>query len=192
MHGRVRDEEQQTKIRALIVIAACLALGPMGCATPSLTEPTTAEVKPKPKKVNTRQKALAAGTARGTPQIAREKPPIASGPPAEALSSEEVSSLLAGNSVYAGGSGFQFAALHQDGGALKGKSWSGDATDTGAGNWKVEQNGAYCRKWNNSWAGGEWGCFKVFRKGNALTMERVSGAGANGKMTLVEGNAYGL
>ncbi|MDP2620971.1 MAG: hypothetical protein Q8P46_12490 [Hyphomicrobiales bacterium] len=165
-----------------------MAIGPIGCTWFSDTEGLEAQLDTKAKakpKADPKQKARAAATASPPPQTA-------SSPPAAALSAAEVTSLLTGNSMYAGDGNFQFAALHQTDGALKGKTWNGETTETGTGNWRVEPNGAYCRKWENSWAGGEWGCFKVFRHGNALTMERVSGNGANGEMTLVDGNAYDL
>jgi hypothetical protein len=122
----------------------------------------------------------------------KAKPNIATGPQRQALGASELSAALSGNSVYADASGQKFAAMHGAGGQLKGKAWSGDDGQSGAGSWKVEKDGTYCRKWDNGWAGGQWGCFKVYREGNALTMERVSGAGASGQMTLVPGNAYGL
>ncbi|HSM19119.1 MAG TPA: hypothetical protein VK844_01955 [Hyphomicrobiales bacterium] len=121
-----------------------------------------------------------------------EPPRIAGVSTAGALSADEITVLLTGNSLYSGGSGFRVAALHQSDGALKGKTWSGEDTETGTGRWRVEPDGSYCRKWDNGWAGGEWGCFKLFRQDNALTLERVSGAGANSQMTLVQGNAYDL
>lgn len=109
-----------------------------------------------------------------------------------ALNAQEVRSALAGNSIYATGTDLKFAALHNADGTLKGKAWTGESTDTGTGAWKIDEKGQYCRKWDNAWAGGEWGCFKVYRQGDALMMERVSGAGANGKRNIVPGNAYGL
>lgn len=175
------------RVRALVLVVAFLAFGPIGC-TFSGTEQLEAQLETKSKekpKASPKRTASASGTARAQQQTAGN-------PPAAALSAAEVTSLLTGNSVYAGDGNFQFAALHQSDGALKGKSWNGEVTETGTGNWRVEPNGAYCRKWENSWAGGEWGCFKVFRDGDSLTMERVSGAGANGQMTLVQGNAYDL
>jgi hypothetical protein len=173
------------RVRALVLVGVLLAIGPIGCAGFSDTNGLEAQLESKStgkSKVDPKHKARTA-TARSQ---------TANGAPETALSAEEVTSMLTGNSVYAGDGNFQFAALHEADGALKGKSWNGEVTETGTGNWKVEASGAYCRKWENSWAGGEWGCFKVFRHGNELTMERVSGAGANGEMTLVAGNAYKL
>lgn len=130
----------------------------------------------------------------GGDEPARPKPAAAKPRPAapQALGAREVRALLTGNSVYAASAEVKFAALHAADGRLRGKAWAGDGTATGAGSWKIEADGRYCRKWDNGWAGGEWGCFRLYRQGNAVTMEKVSGAGANGSMTLVPGNAYGL
>lgn len=189
------------KVRALVLLAAGLAIGPVGCTFFSGAEEIEAQLaaaaEQQQANVDPNQTAPAA-EATGTPQQSASalppaaSPPAASPPAAKALSRAEVASLLTGNSMYAADGNFQFAALHQQDGALKGKSWNGEATETGTGSWKVEPDGAYCRKWENAWAGGEWGCFKLFRRGDTLSLERVSGAGANGQMTLVQGNAYGL
>ena len=173
------------KLNASILIAAALALslGACGSSSGGNSPGPQASTKPSPSR-----EAPLAQAATGV----KAKPKIASGPERKALGFDELAGALSGNSVYADGSGQKFAALHEAGGALKGKAWSGSDTQTGAGSWKINADGTYCRKWDNGWAGSEWGCFKVYRQGNALTMERVSGAGANGQMTLVPGNAYGL
>lgn len=153
--------------------AAILAVGLAGCATGL---------------------DLAGGEA-GTATAAAAPPPAArpaGAPAARPLGAEEVRVLLAGNSVYASSAEVRFAALHEPGGGLRGKAWSEGTEDAGRGEWRIEADGRYCRKWDNGWAGGEWGCFRLFRNGNALTMQNVSGAGADGQMVLVPGNAYDL
>jgi len=108
------------------------------------------------------------------------------------LSAEELRSTIAGNSVYVGAGSSEFAAYHSSDGALTGKAWGTGQEQTGDGSWKVNDDGQYCRKWDNAWSGGKWGCFKVYRDGEQLQMERVSGAGANGPMKLEEGNPHEL
>lgn len=110
----------------------------------------------------------------------------------EALDADEVRQALAGNSVYVGGQGSEFAAVHNSDGSMNGRIWGGGAEQSGDGAWKVEDNGQYCRKWNNTWSQGQWGCFQVYREGDKLQLEQVSGSGANGSMELKEGNPHDL
>lgn len=108
------------------------------------------------------------------------------------LEADEVRRMLTGNSLYAGGGGLEFAAIHKPDGAMAGRAWSAEGISQGNGIWRVEADGTYCRKWDNEWADGEWGCFKVMRVDAKLNLQRISGAGTDGDMTLVPGNAYGL
>ena len=187
-----------------IFLSLFLAVGLAGCASDSsgLVEPGQVAAKARDEnKVKQRREAPAAAPSPREPRIAdlQTAPPsraqpaaFAAGAPPAPLTAEEVRALLMGNSLFADGSALKFAALHRADGTLKGKAWGSDDPRTGTGTWKVEPDGAYCRKWDNEWAGGEWGCFRVFRQGNALIMEHISGAGANGQMTLVQGNAHEL
>lgn len=113
-------------------------------------------------------------------------------PPRIPLTSAEIERALIGNSIYAGAGEAEFAALHRPGGALAGRTWTSEGSENGQGSWKVAQDGTYCRKWDNSWGDGRWGCFKIFRKGSELVMERVAGTGSEGTMLVMPGNAYGL
>ncbi|MBZ0215724.1 MAG: hypothetical protein K8F25_04155 [Fimbriimonadaceae bacterium] len=108
------------------------------------------------------------------------------------LSAEELRAAMAGNSVYVGAGGSEFAAYHNSNGSLAGRAWGTGQEQTGAGSWKIDEKGQYCRKWDNAWSGGQWGCFKVYKEGEQLQMERVSGAGANGPMKLQTGNPHDL
>ena len=110
----------------------------------------------------------------------------------EPLSADELRSAMAGNSVYVGAGGSEFAAYHNSDGSLAGRAWGTGQEQTGNGSWKIDEKGQYCRKWDNSWSGGQWGCFKVYKEGEQLQMERVSGAGANGPMKLESGNPHDL
>lgn len=171
-----------------VALGGCASLG--GARAPEL-----ADAEPPPQ-------AQGPDNPSTTPQAAQSRPPARRQPAQTqaqaqaqqrtALSASEVQGLLSGNSVYAGGSGWEFAALHRVDGTLAGRSWGNVPEETGAGSWRVETDGRYCRKWDNAWSGGEWGCFKVYREGATLQLERVSGAGSNGPMTLVQGNAYQL
>lgn len=109
-----------------------------------------------------------------------------------ALNASEVRSTLAGNSVYVGGQGSEFAAVHNSDGSMSGKIWGGGNEQSGEGAWRVDDNGQYCRKWDNSWSQGQWGCFEVYREGDSLQLERVTGSGANGAMELETGNPHNL
>lgn len=109
-----------------------------------------------------------------------------------ALSADEVRTTLAGNSVYVGGQGSEFAAVHNSDGSMNGKIWGGGNEQSGGGAWRVDDNGQYCRKWDNAWSQGQWGCFEVYREGDQLQLERVSGSGANGAMELQSGNPHDL
>lgn len=54
---------------------------------------------------------------------------------------------------------------------------AGARREDAAGAWRVsEDDGLYCRTWNNGWAEGREGCFRVTRNGDALTFDHVSGA----------------
>ncbi len=108
------------------------------------------------------------------------------------LSAEELRTAMAGNSVYVGAGGSEFAAYHNGNGNLSGRAWGSGTEQSGSGSWKINEEGQYCRKWDNTWSGGQWGCFKVYQEGPQLQMERVSGAGANGPMKLESGNPHGL
>jgi hypothetical protein len=199
---------RRTKFSGLIVAGLFLGLGLAGCGSSASLDDVdgkpkasakTKKTKTASKKSRTENQRTASQTAnQRTASVAKPAPrktsPAAARPASSsaALSAGDLQQVLAGNSVYLGGAEQKFAAHHASDGSLKGKAWTGDGTQSGAGAWKINEDGTYCRKWDNGWAGGQWGCFKVYRKGNALTMERVSGAGANGQMTLVPGNAYGL
>ena len=111
---------------------------------------------------------------------------------AAALEADDVRNVLLANSLYASGGGLEFAAIHKADGEMIGRSWTTEDTKQGDGEWRIEADGTYCRKWNNEWADGAWGCFKVVRQDSKLELKRVSGAGADGDMILVPGNAYGL
>ncbi len=109
-----------------------------------------------------------------------------------ALNADEVRATLAGNSVYVGGQGSEFAAVHNADGSMTGRIWGGGNEQSGGGAWRVDDNGQYCRKWDNAWSQGQWGCFEVYRDGDQLQLERVSGSGANGAMELQTGNPHDL
>lgn len=109
-----------------------------------------------------------------------------------ALGAEELRTALAGNSVYVGNPGSEFAAVHNNDGSMAGRSWGSGNDESGEGEWRVDDNGQYCRKWSNGWSAGQWGCFEVYRDGENLQLERVSGAGANGAMELKDGNPHDL
>ena len=145
------------------------------------------------------------GTKTGSPKKAslrktakQSAPPVPAMQPAilqakaAVLEADDVRNVLLANSLYASGGGMEFAAIHKADGEMIGRSWSVEDTKRGDGEWRIDADGTYCRKWNNDWADGAWGCFKIVRQESKLVLKRVSGAGADGDMTLVPGNAYGL
>jgi len=71
---------------------------------------------------------------------------------------------------------WRYTGRHGRDGTMTGLVLAGESREEAAGTWRVTTDGLYCRTWNNTWAEGREGCFRVTRAGDSLTFDHVSGA----------------
>lgn len=103
------------------------------------------------------------------------------GAPARFVQPAEVERQLVGNTLYRqgwrGAAKFRFASAYNDDGTMTAKSWwFGGETKT-TGRWWFNDEGLYCRAWDNRWSEGKEGCFSVSQSADdgRLIFDHVSG-----------------
>lgn len=99
---------------------------------------------------------------------------------AQTLYGREITETLVGNSLHRTGGGWfsswEYTGYHRDDGTMTGRVSSSGGDEDVDGTWEIGADRHYCRTWSNEWAGGERGCFRVTRKGDALIFDHISGA----------------
>jgi hypothetical protein len=71
---------------------------------------------------------------------------------------------------------WDYAGVHRADGTIAGRvSWSG-GEEVASGVWDISSESLYCRTWNNNWGDGRRGCFQVWRGGDVLVFDHVSGS----------------
>jgi hypothetical protein len=113
-----------------------------------------------------------------------------------ALTGQEIAQAIEGNTLHrsghTAGTDWQWAGYYRPDGTMTGRAWWNHGERTSEGRWSIEGD-QFCREWDNSWGGGEAGCFRLYRQGDRLTMVKVSGSGdEEGQSFVVEGNPYGV
>ncbi|MEO1776217.1 MAG: hypothetical protein AAFS07_14820 [Pseudomonadota bacterium] len=82
------------------------------------------------------------------------------------LTGPEVSALVSGNTLSTKGDGWTHDTFIDASGRLTGRAvWNG-GSETADGVWEVTEDGLYCRDWENDWAGGGYGCSRVYPAGD--------------------------
>lgn len=76
---------------------------------------------------------------------------------------------------------WRYTGRHSGDGSMTALVLAGETRDEATGTWRATDDGLYCRAWNNNWAQGREGCFRVTRSGDKLTFDHVSGAPGEAK-----------
>lgn len=96
------------------------------------------------------------------------------------LSAPEIRQTVTGNALTRCGSQllgqWRYTGRHMRDGTMEAVVLAGARREDAAGIWRVTDEGLYCRTWNNAWAQGQEGCFRVIRSGQSLIFDHVSGA----------------
>ena len=96
------------------------------------------------------------------------------------LSAHEIRQTVTGSALSRCGSRllgpWQYTARHRRDGSMEAVVLAGSKREDATGTWRVTGDDLYCRTWNNGWAQGREGCFRVTRSGDTLTFDHVSGA----------------
>lgn len=71
---------------------------------------------------------------------------------------------------------WRYTGRHSRDGTMSAVVLAGAKREDATGSWHVTGDDLYCRTWNNDWAEGREGCFRVTRSGDALTFDHVGGA----------------
>ncbi len=105
----------------------------------------------------------------------------ASPPPDGAiLTSEEIRAAVTRSALTRCGKAllgqWRYTGRHSKDGTMTGLVLAGETREEATGVWRVTADNLYCRTWNNRWADGREGCFRVTRTGEALTFDHVTGA----------------
>ena len=112
------------------------------------------------------------------------------------LTGPEIERTLRGNTLHRHGStagrDWQWVGHFRPDGTMTGRAWWNQGERVGEGHWSVEGD-SFCREWANSWGGGGFGCYRLYRDGDRLTMVKVSGSGDDERQSyLMPGNPYGV
>ena len=101
-------------------------------------------------------------------------------PPRQALSADEIQTVLIGNTLVRlmGGAFFswEYNGVHAADGTMVGRVRGPSEVERVSGTWEVTGDDLYCRTWSNNWGDGRRGCFRVSRAGEELIFEHVSGS----------------
>lgn len=96
------------------------------------------------------------------------------------LSAAEVIQLMSDATYRVSGAGFDFVGYNRIGGSMIGRTTAGGSSETAGGVWSVNDEGLFCREWNNDWAGGEEGCFAIYNDGGQyVAVHRTGSVGSN-------------
>ncbi|MEQ8586420.1 MAG: hypothetical protein RLO01_14000 [Thalassobaculaceae bacterium] len=71
---------------------------------------------------------------------------------------------------------WRYTARHVRDGRMSAVVLAGQTREDATGAWRVTSDDLYCRTWDNDWAGGREGCFRVSRADDTLVFDHVSGA----------------
>ena len=113
----------------------------------------------------------------------------------EPMTAAEIREAFTGNSAYIKGPDWEYTGYYNPDGTLIGRSWWQGGEETATATWEIKDDGLLCRDWDNDWGGGGYGCARMYRDGENIVYDNVSGSAGKYPsltLTLSEGNAFNL
>ena len=117
------------------------------------------------------------------------------------MNREQILARLDGNTIYrsgiAGLARWEYASLHAKSGRISARRWWSGGDDRAKGSWRITSDDLYCRRFDNFWARGELGCFRVYDASGSgeVIFDHVSGNQGDSfryRYKVLAGNPYKL
>ncbi len=128
--------------------------------------------------------ALMANTCQTTQQEPAANPQIIEG----ALTSAQITELVAGNTGYGEEETFNYRTFFVPDGAMAGRIWGDFGQETDQGRWEVTPENQMCRQWTVKWGGLKRACFEVFKDGETIKLINMDGNADSYEMMVAAGN----
>lgn len=105
-----------------------------------------------------------------------------------ALTSDQIKSLIIGNTGYGQEEKFQWRTYYASDGTARGRIWGTFGQERDQGNWEVTPESQLCRQWRQKWGNRKRACFEIYKDGEQVKLINIDGNADSYEMMIVSGD----